>query len=338
MAEALTESVALLYLSQRESRRKVRAWLAECGGARAAFDHYGEAPRWPVGRLLAASIDTVVLGEPQYPEPLRHIPDPPLALYYRGALQPGPGIRVAIVGSRSATSRGRHIAESLGRGLAREGATVVSGLARGIDGAAHRGALAITAGGAIAVLGSGLLDIYPRQNKGLAERIVAAGGAVISEYVPDAPPLRGHFPERDRLISGLAQGVVVVEASRRSGSLITARMAGEQGRDVMAVPGPAGAPLSAGCHWLIKQGAALVEDAEDVLVELGQVSEGREPAPRPPPELAPVYDAVTTLEASPDEIAIALGLPADAVIPALVQLELAGFVHLTPSGYIRAPR
>ena len=338
MAAVLSASEALLYLSQQETRRKVRAWLAEYGDAPAAFERQGKPPRWPVDRLRAAGIRFTVLGDEDFPEPLQHIPDPPLVVYYRGALGAGQQLRVAVVGARTATRRGLQLAESLGRNLARAGATVVSGLARGIDGAAHRGVLAAESGGACAVLGSGLQDVYPREHRGLAERIIEAGGAVLSEYAPHAAPFKGHFPERNRLISGLCHGVVVVEASRRSGSLITARMAGEQGRDVMAVPGPVGNPLSAGCHWLIKQGAALVEDADDILAELGHAPAGGEQPPHPPPELAPVYEAVTKLEATPDEIAVTLGLPADAVIGALVQLELAGFVRLTPDGYIRAPR
>ena len=338
MAAVGSASEALLYLSQQESRRTVRAWLAEFGDAPAAFEARGTPPRWPAGRLRAAGILFTALGDADFPEPLQHIPDPPLALYYRGTLQPLEGVRVAVVGARTATRRGAQLAETIGRDLARSGVTVVSGLARGIDGAAHRGALEAKTGAAWAVLGSGHLDLYPRQHRGLAERIVESGGAVLSEYVPDSAPFKGHFPERNRLISGLSEGVVVVEASRRSGSLITARMAGEQGRDVMAVPGLVGNPLSAGCHWLIKQGAALVENADDVLAELGQAVVGGEQSPEPPPELAPVYEAVTRLEATPDEIAVTLGMPADAVIGALVQLELAGFVRLTPDGYIRAPR
>lgn len=338
MAAVLSESEALLYLSQQESRRTVRAWLKECGGALAAFERYGEPPRWPVERLQAADIRFTIAGDDDFPELLLHIPDRPLALYYRGALPLRQDVRVAVVGARTATRRGLQLAQSIGRDLARGGATVVSGLARGIDGAAHRGVLAVETGCAWAVLGSGLLNLYPREHRGLAQRIVECGGAVLSEYAPHSAPFKGHFPERNRLISGLSEGVVVVEASRRSGSLITARMAGEQGRDVMAVPGPVGNPLSAGCHWLIKQGAALVEDAGDILAELGYAPAGLEPPREPPPELAPVYEAVAKLEASPDEIALLLGMPADAVIGALVQLELAGFVRLTPGGYIRAPQ
>ena len=338
MAESPTASEALLYLCQQGTRREVRAWLAESGDPVVAFERHGEQPSWPVARLRAAQIQYATLAEEAFPEPLRHIPDPPLALYFRGTLVPDTGAWVAVVGARMATRRGMQTAEALGRELALNGATVVSGLAFGIDGAAHRGALAGGSGKAWAILGSGLLDIYPRKHRGLAERIIASGGAVLSEYVPDAPPYKSHFPERNRLISGLCEGVVVVEASRRSGSLITARMAGEQGRDVMAIPGPVGSPLSEGCHWLIKQGAALVEDAADVLAELGYGDTQRETPAPPPPELAPVYQAVTNLHASPDAIATEVGMPVDAVVGALVQLELAGFVRLTPDGYIRAPR
>ena len=294
-----------------------------------------------IGPSIGCTRPTSVFVTPddaEFPEPLRHIPDPPLALYYRGSLQPAPGAWVAVVGARSATRRGMQVAQALGRDLACNGATVVSGLARGIDGAAHRGALAGGAGGAWAVLGSGLGRLYPREHRALAERIVENGGALLSEYVPDAEPFKSHFPERNRLISGLCEGVVVVEAGRRSGSLITARMAGEQGRDVMAMPGPVGSPVSAGCHWLIKQGAALVEDAQDVFAALGYTVAAREQPAPPPPALAPVYQAVANDESSADEIAVALGMPVDTVAGALVQLELAGFVRLTPDGYIRAPR
>lgn len=337
MQDPMTASEALLYLSQQATRSVVRAWIEADGDPRAAFDRHGQPPRWPAGRLRAAGIQYVTLGDADFPEPLRHIPDPPLSLYYRGSLRRRPGAWVAVVGARMATRRGMQLAELLGRDLALNGATVVSGLARGIDGAAHRGALAGDDGGAWAVLGSGLLDLYPRHHQTLAVRIAETGGAVLSEYVPNAAPFKGHFPERNRLISGLSEGIVVVEAGRRSGSLITARMAGEQGREVMAMPGPVGSPLSAGCHWLIRQGAALVENAAEVMEELGYNADAPDPPQRPPPALAPVYEAVTHLQALPDEIAVSLGMPVDAVTGALVQLELAGFVRLTPGGYIRAP-
>ena len=337
--EPVSESEALLYLSQQATRPKVRRWLAEAGSAQAAYVRHGEPPGWPPDALAVTGIRVATPVDDAYPEPLRHIPDPPLALYYLGDLTAAQGPGIALVGARRGTRLGSRIAQAMGRELAAQGARVISGLARGIDGAAHQGALASgEAGCAWAVLGSGLNNIYPREHQELARRIVGSGGAVISEYPPDAPPYRSHFPERNRLISGLAEAVVVVEASRRSGSLITARMAAEQGREVFAVPGAVGNAVSAGCHWLIRQGAGLVESAEDVLMELGYAARDSD-SPTPPPEaLAPVFDAVSAAASSIDEIALAVGLPVEAVIGDLVQLELKGFVQLTPDGYIRVPR
>ena len=337
--DEVPESLALLYLSQQATRPKVRRWLAEGGSAQAAYARHGETPDWPVDAIEAAGIRIATPHDDAYPEPLRHIPDPPLALYYQGDLTAAQGPGIALVGARRGTRLGLRIAQAMGRELARQGARIISGLARGIDAAAHEGALASGVGGcAWAVLGSGLNNIYPREHRELARRIVASGGAVISEYPPDARPYKGNFPERNRLISGLAEAVVVVEASRRSGSLITARMAAEQGREVFAVPGAVGNAVSAGCHSLIRQGAGLVESAEDVLMELGYRVQGRESPVPPPDALIPAFDAVSA-DASPiDEIALAVGLPVEAVTGDLVQLELLGFVQLTPDGYIRVPR
>ena len=337
--EPASESQALLYLSQQATRRQVRAWLAEADSAQAAYARHGKAPDWPPEALAVTGIRFATLFDDAYPEPLRHIPDPPLALYYQGNLTVAQGASVAVVGARRGTRLGLRIAQAMGRQLAAQSARVLSGLARGIDGAAHEGALASGVDGcAWAVLGSGLNNIYPREHQALAGRILDSGGAVITEYPPDARPHRSHFPERNRLISGLAEAVVVVEASRRSGSLITARMAAEQGREVFAVPGPVGNAVSAGCHWLIRQGAGLVESAEDVLTELGYAVQGGEP-PKPPPEaLMPVFAAVSTTALPIDEIALNVGLPVEAVTGHLVQLELKGFVQLTPEGYIRVPR
>ncbi|MCZ0943726.1 MAG: DNA-processing protein DprA [Gammaproteobacteria bacterium] len=334
-----SESLALLYLSQQATRPQVRRWLAEADGARAAYVRHGEAPDWPREALAVTGIRVATLFDDAYPEPLRHIPDPPLALYYQGNLAVAQGPGIALVGARRGTRLGLRIAESMGRELATQGARILSGLALGVDGAAHQGALASGVDGcAWAVLGSGLNNIYPREHRALARRILDAGGAVISEYPPDARPYRGHFPERNRLISGLAEAVVVVEASRRSGSLITARMAAEQGREVFAVPGAVGNAVSAGCHWLIRQGAGLVESAEDVLMELGYGVQ-RSDSPTPPPQaLMPVLAAVSATASPIDEIALAAGLPVEAVTGDLVQLELKGFVQLTPDGYIRVPR
>ncbi len=208
----------------------------------------------------------VTLHDADYPAVLRHIPDPPLVLYLKGAWRPEDATAVAIVGSRHASLYGLQMAERLAAELAVHGVTIVSGLARGIDAAAHRGALKAQ-GRTLAVLGGGLSRMYPPEHQELADRITASG-AVISEYPMRMEPLAQNFPRRNRLISGLSLGVVIVEATRRSGALITADCALEQGREVFAVPGHADALSSQGTHWLLKQGARLVTSVEDILEEL----------------------------------------------------------------------
>ena len=206
------------------------------------------------------------LEDAEYPQPLRTIHDPPLALYVRGTLSPADEMAVAIVGARRASLYGMQSAERLGYDLSLRGVTVVSGLARGIDSAAHRGAL--KAGGrTLAVLGSGMSRLYPPEHTELADE-VARHGALLSEYPMEVEPLPHNFPRRNRLISGLSLGVVVVEAAQRSGALITADCALEQGREVFAVPGPMTAVTSQGTHHLLKQGARLVTSVEDILEEL----------------------------------------------------------------------
>lgn len=334
---SVSEAEALLYLSQQAPRPQLRKWLAEAGSAQAAFARYGQEPAWRQEAVMAQGYRVVTEADDAYPETLRHIPDPPLALYCLGKLSLLDCPAVAVVGSRRGSRLGLRTAEALGRDLAAAGVRVISGLARGVDGAAHKGALASgKQGSAWAVLGSGLGRVYPKEHAMLVERIIDCGGAVISEYMPDVRPYPGNFPERNRIISGLAQAVVVVEASRRSGSLITARMAAEQGREVFAVPGAVGSPVSAGCHWLIRQGAGLVEGAQDVLADLGYgMHEEKAPA-MPPERLMPVYQAVAATPAPADEISLAAGLSAAATVGDLVQLELLGFVQQTPDGYIRA--
>jgi DNA processing protein len=215
----------------------------------------------PTGRAL------VTLDNPAYPALLRNSPDPPLALWVAGSdlsLLNAP--QIAIVGSRNPTRSGRDTAERFANYLSARGLTITSGLATGIDGASHLGALAGGAG-TIAVLGSGLDNIFPPSHANLAERIVA-GGLLVSEFPPGTPPRAAHFPQRNRIIAGISIGTLVVEAARRSGSLITARLAGEYGREVFAIPGSIHNPLAKGCHELIRQGAKLVDDAADILVEL----------------------------------------------------------------------
>lgn len=219
-------------------------------------------------RLCADNhIEIVDQFSDRYPKPLREIHDPPPVLFCRGSLIDEDALAISIVGSRHATHYGRRVAEKLSRGLANAGYTVVSGMARGIDAAAHRGALA-AGGRTIAVLGSGLLNIYPAEHAELAGTI-ADNGAVISEFVPDRAPKGTAFPQRNRIVTGLSLGTIVVEAAERSGALISARLAMEQGREVFAVPGSIESRMSRGCHQLIRDGAKLVESIDDVLEELG---------------------------------------------------------------------
>ena len=211
-------------------------------------------------------IEIVAFRDARYPERLREIDNPPRLLYVRGSFAPEDRTAIAVVGTRGATRYGLDQARRLGRELAEAGFTVVSGLALGIDGAAHRGALEV-GGRTLAALGGGVAKVYPREHEDLA-RLIANSGAVFSEYHPLTSPLAGNFPARNRIVSGLSLGVLVVESPLRSGSLITARLAAEQNREVFALPGPVDRETSRGCHQLLREGAALVESVEDVLAVL----------------------------------------------------------------------
>jgi DNA processing protein len=219
-------------------------------------------------RVKALGGDVLILDDGSYPQQLREIPDPPITLYVRGdwqacLKQPG----VAVIGSRMCSTYGRNAAEMLASDLASRGICIISGLARGIDTSAHLGA--IRGGGrTIAVLGTGIDAVYPRENTGLVRTILESGGAVVSQFPLETPPLKDNFPYRNRIISGLSLGVLVVEASERSGSLITARLAAEQDREVMAVPGNITSRTSIGTNYLIKSGAKLVQQWQDVVSEL----------------------------------------------------------------------
>lgn len=240
----------------------------------------------------------------------------------------------AVVGSRRCTRQGRDTAFALSRDLAGQGLTIVSGLAYGIDAAAHRGALASAGAPTVAVLGSGLDRVYPQSHERLAAEIVDHGGALVSEYEPATGPRKHHFPARNRIVSGLCLGVVIVEASDRSGSLITARLALEQGRDVMAVPSLVSSPLAAGCHRLIRQGAALVESAEHVLEELGLQTASASPSANAEEDdivLKRVEATVTPLDA----IVAGTGLSIEEVLERLAELEIAGLIATHGGGYIR---
>jgi DNA processing protein len=247
---------------------------------------------------------------------------------------------VAVVGARRCSRSGAANAASFARELTALGFVVVSGLALGIDTAAHRGAL--QGGTTVAVLGSGLGRVYPGTNRPLARAILEAGGALVSEYPPELGARNYHFPERNRLISGLSLGVLVVEAGEQSGSLITARMALEQGREVMAIPGSIANPVARGCHWLLRQGASLVETVTDVVEALRvepplAVSGDPAPpaAPAPPSGLEALLDLLGAETATLDELCAASGLPAERLVAGLVELELGGFVEQIPGGYSR---
>lgn len=274
----------------------------------------------------------VPLGDPLYPPLLLQTADPPLLLYVLGdvALLQAPA--VAIVGSRNPTPQGRENAAAFGRHLSDAGLVVVSGLALGIDTAAHEGALA-GATPTVAVVGTGLDRVYPRRNLALARQI-AAGGAIVSEFPLGTPPLPPHFPMRNRIIAGLAEGTLVVEAALRSGSLVTARMAVEANREVFAVPGSIHSPQSRGCHALIRQGAKLVESAVDILEEL-------RPGPRlpaaaetggaaPPEDDDPVLAVLGFDPATLDALAGRTGLSAAELAIRLLDLELEGRVARLP--------
>jgi DNA processing protein len=286
-------------------------------------------------------------GAAGYPPLLGRIDDPPGLLFVRGSIEPCDSLAIAIVGSRHATAYGRRVAWQLANGLARAGYTIVSGLARGIDAAAHRGAL--DAGGrTLAVLGSGVLNVYPPEHADLAADVMARG-ALLGEPPPLTAPHPGCFPRRNRIVSGLSLGVVVVEAAERSGALITARLAGEQGREVFAVPGPIDARLSRGCHALIRDGARLVQGIDDVLDELGPLCEAAQTADgrmvRAPVELRlddverRVLDACDAVADGPaaaaiDDVVATSGLAASQVLATLGVLEMRRILRRLPGNRV----
>ncbi len=280
-----------------------------------------------------------------YPGNLKEIYDPPVILYVKGDIVPEDKYAVAIVGSRNASRYGTQTAERLGYELAVRGFTVASGLARGVDASGHKGAL-MAKGRTLAVLGSGLAEIYPPEHLGMAEDI-AKSGAVVSEFPMAMPPHKDNFPRRNRIISGLSLGVVVVEAAKNSGALITADFALEQGRELFAVPGQARAMTSFGTNALIRQGAKLVESADDIIEELGGVVKGhlkaahkKEGKPVLTAKLngseEKVFNATTEEPKSVDEIIEYAALAASEITGCLTRLELKGLVERLPGKlYVR---
>jgi DNA processing protein len=342
-AEVLAESfAALLAVAGGEAANAVLAPPGDIEGN--GFERYlDEVREWaaqPGNHILT-------LADTDYPQALLTMPDPPPLLYLKGRRDVLQSRSVAIVGSRHATPQGTEDARRFARAIAQAGLAVVSGLAVGIDAAAHRGALDC-GGKTIAVVGTGLDLVYPSVNLELAHQI-AREGALLSEWPLGTPARSANFPQRNRLIAGLSSGVLIVEAAMRSGSLITARLANEMGRDVFAIPGSIHAPLSQGCHRMLKQGAKLVETPLDVLEEFGYVRPKKHAAPKRAGALrAAAEPARKTEEGSPDDARVlaALGhspatleilatrtdLDGAALQSALLQLELAGRVAVLPGG------
>ncbi|MBS7457946.1 DNA-processing protein DprA [Coralloluteibacterium stylophorae] len=319
--------------------------------ARPDPDRLAAAEAW----LQAAGHHLIGWDDPDYPALLRRLPDAPAALFVVGDVDALWRPQVAVVGSRHASADGRDIARRFARAFASAGLAVTSGLAAGIDAAAHRGALD-TGGHTTAVLGTGPDLAYPRSHAGLQAEIAAAG-TVVSEHPPGTPPLRPHFPARNRIIAGLALGVLVVEAAERSGALITARLAGELGREVFAIPGSIHNPLARGCHRLIRQGVALVESPGEVIeglgataAELAEALRGRlaeDAAPRsapersvpaavpPDPDMAPLLAAIGFDPVPLDVIAERAGLTVPATSAILLRMEMAALIACEHGRYRR---
>jgi DNA processing protein len=342
----------------RESARRL---LAAFGSAQAVISSTVDERREVVGPVQAAALvtppdsfdllvastlnwlttaeveprDVIVLGDPRYPQPLLESGDPPLLLYAQGRIDLLQAESLAVVGSRNPTPQGSASARSFSAQLSQAGLTIVSGLAMGVDGAAHEGGLD-GAGSTIAVVGTGLDRVYPRRHLALAHRI-ASQGLIVSEYSLGTPPLALHFPARNRIIAGLARGTLVVEAVLKSGSLITARLASECGRDVFAIPGSIHSPQSRGCHALIQQGAKLVETAADILEELkmplratmSASIDGNAPASEPPTS-DPLLDALGFDPITLDALVARTGWPASELNARLLDLELDGQVARLP--------
>lgn len=286
-----------------------------------------------------------------YPPLLREIASPPLILFIEGDVSLLQDYQLAMVGARQPSPMGLEIAYRFAKELSQQGFIIVSGLARGIDGASHQGCLG-AGGKTIAVLGAGIAKIYPACHRGLALQIVEKGGALVSEFFPDASPRAEHFPRRNRIISGLSVGIVVIEAAMKSGSLITARYAAEQGREVFAVPGSIGNPLSRGCHALLKQGASLVESSHDILLGLsfatgllnaamGPIEGSFTTKERPDSKPGLDSDDIKLVEClgfettTIDSLVMRTGLTADRLLARLALLELQGYISAVPGGYAR---
>jgi DNA processing protein len=290
-------------------------------------------------RIREFGARVITMESPEYSRPLREIHAPPIVLYVWGEIEERDHHAIGVIGSRRTTHYGSESAKKLAYQLAYAGLTVVSGLARGIDTAAHQGALAAK-GRTIAIIGSGLSKLYPPENAALADKIRSGNGAIVSEFSMEIEPDRQTFPMRNRIISGWSQGILVVEAGLNSGALITASQAIEQGRSVYAVPGHINAPSAMGSNRLIQQGAKLVMDASDILDDLQVLMPEAKPtavAARPLPALSDsersVYDAIESSETAIDAIAAKCNLPTAAISSTLLRLELKRLVKQLPGKY-----
>ncbi|MDH5274126.1 MAG: DNA-processing protein DprA [Gammaproteobacteria bacterium] len=329
----------------RETRRALASIGLGQATIQALLQPDGAAIEDDCGWLRAAPNRWLVTwGSAEYPPLLAQIPDAPLVLYVEGDPMALCLPQLAIVGSRNPTAPGRDTATQFALHLARAGLVITSGLALGIDAAAHRGALNAGAR-TVAVVGRGLDAIYPRENEALAREIVGQQGALVTDLAVGTPPLKHNFPRRNRILSGLAVGTLVVEAALRSGSLITARLAGDQGREVFAIPGSIHNPMVRGCHRLLRQGARLVESVEDIFAELEailgeikRITQEKPPAKadlRTPPldkEYEILLDALGFEPAGLDNLVVRTGLKAGAVASMLLILELDGRVQQQPGG------
>ncbi|MET0066882.1 MAG: DNA-processing protein DprA [Candidatus Thiodiazotropha sp.] len=322
-----------------------RGALRDLGIPQSAVDHLLNPDRNRLQSLWSwydqPDHGVLTLADPDYPSVLLEIEDPPPLIYWVGQPATLQQPQMAIVGSRNPTPNGLANAREFARFLASAGWCICSGLAQGIDGAAHIGAL--QSGTTLAVMGTGPDRIYPASHRALAHQIAAAG-LLVTEFPPGTPPKADHFPRRNRLISGLSRGVLVVEATTQSGSLITARLAGEQGREVFSIPGSIHNPQARGCHALIRQGAKLVESAEDILEEIGALTETpprtatSAPADTPvnrstDPDYERLREALGYDPVSVDELIARTGLTAEAVSSMLLLLELEGHVSSAPGGF-----
>lgn len=300
-----------------------------------------------IEQTLNSDAEIITFDDQRYPPLLKQIYDPPLVIFVKGETNNLIKNQIAIVGSRNASIQGRETAQRFAQELAEYGAVITSGLALGIDAAAHKGALFISAP-TISVIATGIDKVYPSRHRVLQQKILATGGTIVSEFLPGTPPKTGHFPKRNRIISGMSYGVLVVEAEIKSGSLITARSALEQNREVFAVPGSIYHQNALGCHWLIKQGAKLVDQIADIKDEIGFLQENslnlsRNKEKDKEPKKSCNQDlcndsllASVGYEITPVDMVVSRSkLPTDVVLTRLTMLELRGLVSAVPGGYLK---